>query len=61
MSRLHVEHLIHPSVCNDANHTKGFIFKVIDSLVKYMGVWKPVISIQSHFDKKLSSEILQKV
>ena len=29
--------------------------------MKYMGVWKPVISIQSRFDTNSSSEILQKV
>ena len=29
--------------------------------MKYKGVWKPVISIQSHFDTNPSSEILQKV
>ena len=51
---------------NDANHTKGFIFKIIDSLMKYMGVWKPVISIQSCFntsrlDTNSSSEISQNV
>ena len=35
-------------------------FKIIDSLIKYMGVWIPVILIQSHFDTNSSSEILQK-
>ena len=29
--------------------------------MKYMGEWKPVISIQSRFDTNSSSEILQKV
>ena len=46
---------------NDANHTKGFIFKIIDSLTKNMREWKPVSSIQSCFntscfDTKSSSE-----
>ena len=40
---------------------KDSYFKIIDSLMKYMGVWKPVILIQSHFDTNSSSEILQKV
>ena len=40
---------------------KDSYFKIIDSLMKYMGVWKPVISIQSRFDTNSSSEILQKV
>ena len=40
---------------------KDSFFKIIDSLMKYMGVWKPVISIQSRFDTNSSSEILQKV
>ena len=40
---------------------KDSFFKIIDSLMKYMGVWKPVISIQSRFDTDSSSEILQKV
>ena len=35
-------------------------FKIIDSLIKYIGVWIPVILIQSHFDTNSSSEILQK-
>ena len=39
---------------------KDSFFKIIDSLMKYMGIWKPVISIQSRFDTKSSSEILQK-
>ena len=29
--------------------------------MKYMGVWKPVISIQSRFDTNSISEISQKV
>ena len=40
---------------------KDSFFEIIDSLMKYMGVWKPVISIQSRFDTNSSSEILQKV
>ena len=40
---------------------KDSFFKIIDSLMKYMGVWKPVISIQSRFDTNSSSEILQNV
>ena len=41
MSRFHVEYLIHPYITfnngfNDANHTKDIIFKIIDSLMKYM-------------------------
>ena len=40
---------------------KDSYFKIIDSLMKYMGVWKPVILIQSHFDTNSSSEIFQKV
>ena len=40
---------------------KDSFFKIIDSLMKYMGVWKPVISIQSRFDTNSSSEILEKV
>ena len=39
-------------------------FLIIDQFinyVKYMGVWKPVISIQSHSDTNSSGEILQKV
>ena len=40
---------------------KDSFFKIIDSLMKYMGVSKPVISIQSRFDTNSSSEILQKV
>ena len=39
----------------------SFFLKIIDSLMKYMEVWKPFISIQSCFDKNSSSEILQKV
>ena len=51
---------------NDANHTKRFIFKIIDSLMKNVGVWKPVSSIQSCFntscfDTNSSSEISQKL
>ena len=40
---------------------KDSFFKIIDSLMKYMGVWKLVISIQSRFDTTSSSEILQNV
>ena len=40
---------------------KDSFFKIIDSLMKYMGVWKLVISIQSRFDTNSSSEILQNV
>ena len=47
-------------------HTKRFIFKIIDSLMKNLGVWKPVSSIQSCFntscfDTNSSSEISQKL
>ena len=38
-------------------------FLIIDQFinyVKYMGVWKPVISIQSYSDTNSSGEILQK-
>ena len=45
---------------------KDSFFKIIDSVMKYMAVWKPVISIQSRFntnrfDTNSSSEISQKV
>ena len=44
---------------------KDSFFKIIDSLMKYMEVWKPVISIQSRFDTSRfdtnsSSEISKK-
>ena len=40
---------------------KDSFFKIIYSLMEYMGVWKPVISIQSRFHTNSSSEILQNV
>ena len=71
-NRIHVKitcRVFDPSLNNKTRVTyvmmqttqKDSFFKIIDSLMKYMGVWKPVISIQSRFDTNSSSEILQKV
>ena len=70
-NRIHVKitfRVFDPSLNNKTTVTyvmmqtthKDSFFKIIDSLMKYMGIWKPVISIQSRFDTKSSSEILQK-
>ena len=40
---------------------KDSSFKIIDSLMKYMGVWKLGGMETSHFDTNSSSEVLQKV
>ena len=56
MSRLHVEYF-DPSLNNKTTVTyvmmrttqKDSFFKLIDSLMKYMGVWKQVKLIQSRF------------
>ena len=37
---------------------KDSFFEIIDSLMKYMGVRKPVILIQSRFDMNSTNEIL---
>ena len=71
-NRIHVKitcRVFDPSLNNKTTVTYAMMqttqqdsfFKIIDSLMKYMRVWKPVISIQSRFDKNSSSEILQKV
>ena len=71
-NRIHVKitcRVFDPSLNNKTTVTyvmmqttrKDSFFKIIDSLMKYMGVWKPVISIQSRFDTNSISETLQKV
>ena len=71
-NRIHVKitcRVFDPSLNNKTTVTyvmmqttqKDSFFKIIDSLMKYMGVWKPVISIQSRFDTNSSSKILQNV
>ena len=70
-NRIHVKitfRVFDPSLNNKTTITyvmmettqKDSFFKIIDSLIKYMGVWKPVILSQSRFGTKSSSEILQK-
>ena len=71
-NRIHVKitfRVFDPSLNNKTTVTyvmmqtthKDSFFKIIDSLMKYMGIWKPVISIRSRFDTNSSSEILQNV